>query len=244
MKQRFYMLWSACGIFLCLATATTNVQAQSIQIDGTTPTTPDTCTGTCNIGGGLQRGSNLFHSFSQFNVDAGATVLFVDPGVKNILTRVTGNQPSNILGTLGVSGGKANLFLINPNGIIFGENAKLQVGGSFVGTTANAIQFGNQGFFRASASEVPLLTVNPSALFYQSANGSIENRSNVLVGQNSIGSNVYGLRVPDGQSLLLVGGEVNLNGGRLNAFGGRVELGGLADRGEIGLDIDNNSPFA
>ncbi|MEH2194957.1 MAG: filamentous hemagglutinin N-terminal domain-containing protein [Nostoc sp.] len=242
MKQRFYMLWSACGISLYLATATTTiVQAQSIQIDGTTPTTPDTCTGTCNIGGGLQRGSNLFHSFSQFNVDAGATVLFLDPGVRNILTRVTGNAPSNILGTLGVSGGNANLFLINPNGIIFGENAKLQVGGSFVGTTANAIQFGNQGFFRASASEVPLLTVNPSALFYQSANGAIQNKSSVLVGKDSTGLDVYGLRVPDGRSLLLVGGEVNLNGGRLNAFGGRIELGGLAEAGVIGLDVDNNN---
>jgi filamentous hemagglutinin family protein len=241
MKQRFYMLWSACGISLCLATAATTVQAQPIQIDGTTPTTPDTCTGTCNIGGGLQHGSNLFHSFSQFNVDAGATVLFVDPGVKNILTRVTGNQRSDILGTLGVSGGNANLFLINPNGIIFGEKAKLQVGGSFVGTTANAIQFGNEGFFRASASEVPLLTVNPSALFYQSANGSIQNKSSVLVGKDSTGLDVYGLRVPDGQSLLLVGGEVNLNGGRLNAFGGRIELGGLAQAGVIGLDVDHNN---
>jgi filamentous hemagglutinin family protein len=241
MKQRFYILWSACGISLCLVTATTTVQAQSIQIDGTTPTTLDTCTGTCNIGGGLQRGSNLFHSFSQFNVDAGATVLFVDPGVRNILTRVTGNQRSNIFGTLGVSGGNANLFLINPNGVIFGENAKLQVGGSFVGTTANAIQFGNQGFFRASASEVPLLTINPSALFYQSTNGLIENSSIASAGVDSTGSNVLGLKVPDGQSLLLVGGEVKLNGGRLNAFGGRVELGGLAEPGVIGLDIDNNN---
>jgi filamentous hemagglutinin family protein len=229
MKQRFYILWSACGISLYLATATTTVQAQ-IQIDGTTPTTPNTCTGTCNIGGGLQHGDNLFHSFSQFNVDSGATVLFLDPGVRNILTRVTGNAPSNIRGTLGVSGGNANLFLINPNGIIFGENAKLDVKGSFVATTANAIQFGNDGLFRASASEVPVLKVNPSALFYQTANSPIENRASV-----------NGLSVPDGRSLLLVGGEVNLNGGKLNAFGGRIEVGGLAEAGVIGLDVDNNN---
>ncbi|MDF5707308.1 MAG: S-layer family protein [Nostoc sp. S4] len=241
MKQRFNMLWGACGISLYLIAATTSVQAQSIQIDGTTPTTPGTCTGSCNIGGGIQRGSNLFHSFSEFNVDRGATVLFLDPGVTNILTRVTGNQRSNILGTLGVSGGNANLFLINPNGIIFGPDAKLDVGGSFVGTTANAIQFGNQGFFRASASEVPLLTVNPSALFYQSPNGIIQNNSIAPAGLDSTGSDVLGLRVPDGRSLLLVGGEVNLDGGRLNAFGGRVELGGLAESGVIGLNIDNNN---
>jgi filamentous hemagglutinin family protein len=231
MKQHFYLLWGACGIFMSLVSATSTVQAQSIQIDGTTPTTPGTCSGSCNIGGGIQRGGNLFHSFSEFNVDRPeATVLFLNPGVTNIFSRVTGNKPSNILGTLGVSGGNANLFLINPNGIIFGQNAKLNVGGSFVGTTANAIQFGNQGFFKASASEVPLLTVNPSALFYQSANRPIENRSSV-----------NGLSVPDGRSLLLVGGDVNLNGGKLNAFGGRVELGGLAERGEIGLNVDNNN---
>jgi filamentous hemagglutinin family protein len=231
MKQHFYLLWGACGIFMSLVSATSTVQAQSIQIDGTTPTTPGTCSGSCNIGGGIQRGGNLFHSFSEFNVDRPeATVLFLNPGVTNIFSRVTGNKPSNILGTLGVSGGNANLFLINPNGIIFGQNAKLNVGGSFVGTTANAIQFGNQGFFKASASEVPLLTVNPSALFYQSANRPIENRSSV-----------NGLSVPDGRSLLLVGGDVNLNGGKLKASGGRVELGGLAERGEIGLNVDNNN---
>uniref|UniRef100_A0A8J6ZU05 Filamentous hemagglutinin N-terminal domain-containing protein n=1 Tax=Desmonostoc muscorum LEGE 12446 TaxID=1828758 RepID=A0A8J6ZU05_DESMC len=220
---------------------TGTVQAQPIQIDGTTPTTPGTCSGSCNIGGGIQRGSNLFHSFSEFNVDQGATVLFLDPGVTNILTRVTGNGRSNILGTLGVSGGNANLFLINPNGIIFGSDAKLDVRGSFVGTTANAIQFGNQGFFRASVSEVPLLTVNPSALFYQNPKGVIQNNSIASAGVDSTNSPVFGLRVPDGQSLLLVGGEVNLDGGRLNAFGGRVELGGLAESGVIGLDVNNNN---
>lgn len=236
MKQCFNASWCVWGISLFLVATTIPVQAQSIQIDRTTPTTPSNCTGSCTIGGGLQHGSNLFHSFSQLDVDSGATVLFLDPGVTNILARVTGNDPSKIRGTLGVSGGDANLFLINPNGIIFGSNAKLDVRGSFVATTANAIQFGNQGFFQASASEVPLLTINPSALFYQSANGAIQNNSIAPAGGSATG-----LRVPDGRSLLLVGGEVNLNGGRLNAFGGRIELGGLAEPGVIGLDIDNNN---
>lgn len=79
--------------------------AQSIQTDGTTPTQPTSCSGDCLIDGGLQQGDNLFHSFEEFNVDEGATVLFQDPGVANILGRVTGNQLSEILGTLGVTGG-------------------------------------------------------------------------------------------------------------------------------------------
>lgn len=91
-----------------------------------------------SIEGGAQRGINLFHSFNEFNIKDGQRVYFVNPaGVSNILTRVTGSNVSNILGTMGVDGA-ANLFLINPNGILFGKNASLDIGGSFVGTTANA----------------------------------------------------------------------------------------------------------
>lgn len=80
------------------------------------------------IDGGARRGANLFHSFQEFNVGSGRAVFFTNPsGIENILTRVTGANPSNILGTLGVLGGNANLFLINPHGIIFGPNARLSV---------------------------------------------------------------------------------------------------------------------
>lgn len=73
------------------------------------------------IEGGAQRGSSLFHSFAEFNVNNGQQVYFANPtGVANIFSRVTGGNASNILGTLGVNGA-ANLFLLNPNGIIFGQ---------------------------------------------------------------------------------------------------------------------------
>lgn len=119
------------------------------------------------IEGGAIRGINLFHSFYQFNVGEGQSVYFHNPaGIENIISRVTGGSPSDIRGTLGVSGGTANLFLLNPSGIIFEPNARLDVGGSFVATTANAIQFGTQGFFSSSDRLPPsLLTVNPSAFF-------------------------------------------------------------------------------
>lgn len=92
------------------------------------------------IDGGASRDANLFHSFSDFNVGEGRGAYFGNPtGIENILTRVTGGNPSNILGRLGVLG-EANLFLINPNGIVFGPSASLDVQGSFVATTANAIQ--------------------------------------------------------------------------------------------------------
>jgi len=97
------------------------------------------------ITGGVQRGINLFHSFRQFNVSEGRGAYFFSPNVEiqNILARVTGGNRSEILGTLGTLGGsEPNLFLINPNGIVFGENASLDVGSSFVATTANGIKLG------------------------------------------------------------------------------------------------------
>lgn len=191
------------------------------------------------IEGGAIRGINLFHSFHQFNVGEGQSVYFQNPaGIENIISRVTGGSPSDIRGTLGVSGGTANLFVLNPSGIIFGPNARLDVRGSFVATTANAIQFGTQGFFSSSdPNPPPLLTVNPSAfLFNQVAHGSIVNRSTV-----PLAANTQGLQVPDGRSLLLLGGDVSLAGGRMNAFGGRLELGGVAGAGMVGLSVDGNN---
>lgn len=198
------------------------------------------------IRGGTQRGANLFHSFSEFNVGKTRGVYFENPaGVTNILSRVTGNDPSNILGTLGVGEpgklGTANLFLINPHGVIFGSKARLDVKGSFVATTASAIQFNNQGFFSASVPNSPgLLTVNPSAFLF---NQVAAQPSNSIESKGS-------LSVPKNRSLLLVGGKVSPNkdstgkiliSGGLQAPDGRVELGGVAGLGEVGLSIDQNN---
>lgn len=120
------------------------------------------------INGGAQRGANLFHSFQAFSIDEGQAAYFANPdGVENILGRVTGGGRSDIFGQLGVLG-EANLFLMNPNGIVFGPNASLDIGGSFLATTADAIGFGEQGWFSATTPAVPspLLTINPSAFFY------------------------------------------------------------------------------
>ena len=183
------------------------------------------------ITGGATRGANLFHSFQEFNVNNGQAAYFQSPtGIENIISRVTGGNHSEILGRLGVLG-NANLFLINPNGIIFGPNARLNIGGSFVATTANAIGFSNQGFFNATAPNLPpVLTVNPSALLF-----------NQIVSQPITNQSVAGLQLPANRSLLLVGGDVNLEGGKLIAPSGRVQLGGLAEAGKVGLIVDGNN---
>jgi filamentous hemagglutinin family protein len=180
------------------------------------------------IEGGARRGVNLFHSFLDFNVNLGQRVYFANPtGVDNILTRVTGTSVSNILGTLGVEG-TANLFLLNPNGILFGPNAQLDVRGSFVASTGDRFVFPNGETFDATNPQVPsLLTINvPIGLQYGRTPGSI------VVRETS-------LQVDPGKSLALVGGDVQLQDSELIAPGGRIELGAAIDS-FVELNLSDN----
>ncbi|BBD69325.1 filamentous hemagglutinin outer membrane protein [Nostoc commune NIES-4072] len=237
------------GIAICGSSiGSTNCAFAQITPDGTLPNnsivTPDGST--LNITGGTPVGSNLFHSFSKFSVPFGGTAFFNNSvNIQNIISRVTGGSRSDIDGIIRTNP-TANLFLINPNGIVFGKNAQLNIGGSFVATTANALQFGNRGFFSASEKNIPspLLTINPSALLFNQINQNavIQNNSIAFAGQDPTGFfDVFGLRVPDGKSLLLVGGNVSMDEGQLNAYSGRVELGGLAKPGTVALSVDGDN---
>jgi filamentous hemagglutinin family protein len=216
----------------------TTLGSENSRVTGISPTIDQ-------INGGATRGTNLFHSFQEFNVGEGRSAYFTNPaGIENILTRVTGTNSSNILGTLGVIGGNANLFLINPNGIIFGQNASLDVGGSFTATTANAIKLGDTGLFSASEPATSnLLTVRPSALFFNAvAPGAIVNQSlaQSLSGQTNSLDGPVGLQVPIGKTLALIGGNVAIEGGNLTAAAGRIELGSVAGVGEVSLSEIGN----
>ncbi|MDD1425829.1 filamentous hemagglutinin N-terminal domain-containing protein [Dolichospermum sp. ST_sed9] len=177
------------------------------------------------IDGGAIRGGNLFHSFQEFNIESGRGAYFTNPGgVNNILTRVTGSNVSHILGRLGVLG-NANLFFINPNGIIFGQNASLDIRGSFTATTADEIRLGEEGLFSASNPQSSnLLTVQPGALF-----------RNALRNQQATINNQGSLIVDEGKNITLFGANV-INTGGLTAPGGTVQLTGaenLIVRGNI-----------
>ena len=181
------------------------------------------------INGGATRGVNLFHSFTQFNIGAGQAAYFTNPtGIQNILTRVTGSNASNIFGTLGVLG-NANLFLMNPNGIIFGQNAHLDLGGSFLATTAHNILFENGLKFSTTNPQAPpLLTITaPIGL------GLGNNPANIA-------NNSFNLQVNPGNTLALVGGNITLDGGTLQTSGGRIELGGLTGEGIVNLNIQTS----
>ena len=203
--------------------------------DGTTPSTAISgdCLMRCDIIGGVRADNNLFHSFQEFNIGRGESLYFADPGVANIFSRVTGNNSSLIFGTLGVMG-EANLWLLNPQGIIFGNGAILDVNGSFVATTADAIAFGDRVFSAIpDASEnLPLLTVNPSAFFYHQ------------MGQNNpITVEGATLSVPVTKSLVLLGAQneaslpgVAIKETNINASQGNIQIGAVAAQSEIPID--------
>jgi filamentous hemagglutinin family protein len=188
------------------------------------------------IQGGAIRGTNLFHSFRDFNVSEGRSAYFLSPNanIQNILARVTGANPSEILGTLGTRGvSSPNLFLINPNGIIFGQNASLNVGGSFVASTASSLKFADGTDFSATEPQTTsLLTVSvPIGLQFGGNVSRIVNRS-IAVDSSGL---PLGLQLKLGKTLALVGGDVALERGNLTAESGRIELGSIAGSSLVSL---------
>jgi filamentous hemagglutinin family protein len=191
------------------------------------------------ISNGTRTGNNLFHSFEEFSIVTNGEAFFINTiDINNIFVRVTGGNASNIDGSLRTDG-IADLFLLNPNGIIFGQNAQLNLNGSFVASTANSIVFADGTEFSGAEPQTePLLTItSPIGLQYGENAGSI-----VYQSQNP------GLQVSSENTLALVGGHVILNGGSVDESGGnylgggRVELGGLVGSGTVALKInkDNN----
>lgn len=165
MKKWIWIAPSA-GLFSSLfTTGLLSISPAHAQIvpDSTLPTNSRVVPGctNCTIEGGTLRGANLFHSFLQFSVPTGGQAYFNNSlQVQNILTRVTGSSASSIDGLLRTNG-SANLFLLNPNGILFGPNARLDIGGSFLATTANSFKFSDGSEFSATNPQAPpLLNVN------------------------------------------------------------------------------------
>jgi filamentous hemagglutinin family protein len=191
------------------------------------------------IDGGARRSGNLFHSFQSFSVPTGGSAYFNNAAdVQNIFSRVTGGSISNIDGVIRANG-TANLFLLNPNGILFGAGAQLNIGGSFIASTANSINFADNFQYSATNPQTaPLLTVSvPVGLQMGTNPGQIAvqgNGYNISVTTPFFtplirGNASSGLQVPAGQTLALLGGDIDIQGGVLTAEQGRIELGSARD---------------
>jgi filamentous hemagglutinin family protein len=225
-----------------------------ITTDGTTSTTvTPTATGV-QIDDGNRAGGNLFHSFGEFSVSTGREAYFNNANdIVNIFSRVTGGNISNIDGLLRANG-TANLFLINPAGILFGENASLQLGGSFYGSTADSIVFPDGEFSATDLENPPLITINaPIGLNFRDNPGNITNRANFGLTEEVITpgteteykaiTSMTGLEVNEGERLALIGGDIRLERSGLTAPGGYIELGGLSQVGTVGINSDGSLSF-
>lgn len=236
MNKSTYQLCLACAVLYCLAT-TAPIQAQ-VTSDGTLSTNVTTEDNrNFSINGGDRAGGNLFQSFRDFSIPTGGSAIFNNAlDVQNIISRVTGSSISNIDGLIRANG-SANLFLLNPNGIIFGRNAKLNIGGSFIASTANRLNFADGNFFSATESQTsPLLTVSvPVGLQFGQSAGIIQNQSQATRFSEFGEKLPVGLEVQADKTLALVGGDVFLEGGILFALGGRVELGSVAANSLVSL---------
>jgi filamentous hemagglutinin family protein len=189
------------------------------------------------ISDGITSGNILFYSFSDFNVQLNRKVYFLDPGVNNIITLVSGGNPSHVDGILGVLNGKANLFLLNPNGIVFGDKAQLDLKGSFLASTASSVIFDNGLNFSTKDSKVPaLLTLSlPVGLRFAESSGTIINRSS-SVSRDSTGKITgLGLQVLPDRTLALVGGDVSIDGGKIVGPGARIEIGSVDNTNIVNL---------
>ncbi|MFB2970569.1 filamentous hemagglutinin N-terminal domain-containing protein [Aerosakkonema sp. BLCC-F183] len=237
-----------CWLGLMSVIFTVPVAAQ-IASDGSIPTSvrsPDGLNFT--IDSGAVFGNNLFHSFREFSIPTKGSAFFNNgANIQNIFSRVTGGNISHIDGVLRANGG-ANLFLLNPAGILFGQNAKLNIGGSFLGTTANSIRFADRVEFSATnPTATPLLSMNvPVGLQMGENPGTITvQNSGHRLNQNILTpldfqNNAVGLRVTSGNSLILVGGNLNLDGGLLNVESGQIELGS-ASSGTINFNLSGKT---
>ena len=207
-----------------------------------TDITPDSTMGTGvvqfgavhNIVGGTrpESGQNLFHSFDRFSVGTGDTARFWhEPGVENIISRVTGHAASMIDGTLQA---EVNVFLLNPQGIMFGPHATLDVNGSFHASTADVLRFADGAEFSSHLGGQSSLTVAaPSAFGFLHADPA------------GIAIEGSDFEVPEGQTLSIIGGDMTIEGARLIFFhdppslvapGGQINLVSVASRGEVIID--------
>ncbi|MGB7416769.1 MAG: filamentous hemagglutinin N-terminal domain-containing protein [Thermosynechococcaceae cyanobacterium] len=216
-------------------------KAQNIELDGTTGTQrplsgPDY---TIRQTDGRTVGQHLFQSFSNFSLDPGESATFESAGnIRTIFSRVTGLQSSKVEGLIKTQSPNVNLFFINPRGISFGQDAGLEVGGSFIASTANSIVFSrnDRPFSAIETQNIPRLNIStPVGLQMGAKPAPISNISTRGVPVFIPGLPIpiflpFGLEVSSGNTLALLGGRVKIeDGGLLTAPGGRIEVGSVAN---------------
>jgi len=223
------------GLLLHPAIITFSHAAPTITSDGTMGTTINQAGNIYNINGGTIKGTNQFHSFGLFSVVTGGTASFNGPPViSNIIGRVTGGQQSIIDGILRSTITGANLYLLNPYGVLFGPNASLNVSGSFHVSTADYLRLSDGGIYYSNPLSSSVLTTASPVAF-----GFLSNNPAAISIQDSY------LEVPEGKTLSIIGGDINITGGPtgwLWAPSGRINIASVASPGEVIPVESRNAP--
>ena len=186
------------------------------------------------IEGGAVRGTLLFHSFSDFNVDVDQPVYFSNPAaVSDIFSRITGSRRSTINGVLGVDG-LANLYFLNPNGIAFGPDAELDLKGSFLASTGDRVLFDNNLEFSATNPQaVPLVNISvPLGVQYGNSPGRL------AIGDAKSAGPI--LSSPGDGTIAFVGGDVNITNSAIATPGGNIEIGAVENNV---INFESNGNF-
>jgi filamentous hemagglutinin family protein len=173
---------------------------------------------------GKQSGANLFHSFESFNIKKGESATFTGPiSVENVIGRVTSTNPSWIDGTLRSEIPNANLYLLNPNGIMFGKNASLDINGSFHASTADYLQLKDgQRFYVNQSNDFSLIVAPPSSF------GFLDSTPADITIQGST------LKIEGGKDLSIISGNLNIENSNLSTVGGgQINLISVASKGEV-----------
>lgn len=225
LTRNILLLPNITGAFFCLFNKLSLPAFAQISPDGTTSTTVE-ADGSNNftINNGDIAGNNLFHSFQNFSVPTNGSASFNNTAnIANIFSRVTGGNISDIDGLISANG-TANLFLINPAGILLGENASLSIGGSFFATTADSILFEDGELNALDVDNPPLLTINaPIGLSFR------DNPGNIQLQETNI-------TLEPTQTLAFLGGDLDIQGGALTIPNGQIQLGALNTAETIVLD--------
>src|SRR4051794_7032872 len=182
---------------------------------------------------GSMRGTNLFHSFGAFNVRTGESATFTNSApapVSNVLARVTGGEVSQVDGLLRSTIPGANLYLLNPRGVMFGPNAVLDVPGAFHVSTADYLRLADGGVFSANLQQASVLTSAPVAAF-----GFLgPTPAAISFDRTTMG-------VQDGRTFSVIAGDVSLAGATLRAPGGRMQIAAVASAGEVAPSLQLDS---
>ncbi len=183
---------------------------------------------------GVIHGSNLFHSFGQFNIQGGQSATFSGPAsITNILSRVTGGNSSTIDGLLRSEISGADLYLLNPAGVVFGPNAQIDISGGFHVSTADHITLGNGGRFDAGAPAASLLNSEPVEAF-----GFVrDNPASVSIQ----GSNI---RADPGRNVSVIAGNIDIENATIRTVGGDVTLIGVDSSGTVSRDVADSESIS